>query len=185
MRFKKNDRVIIVNTDNIWENKKGIILSDINDSEITNETEDYLVKIFFADDKTTIQEFNQNNLELDKTDEQLNEAKKEKNYLTDINKNYYIHDFIYPYVYISDLDDNMIHSWFFVDKIATAENITSKKVIEVAKKLKYKLFSISQNQFKKIIVASPKCAIETIYNEYADYLLGDAEVVELSDKGEK
>lgn len=176
MNFNKYDRIRIINTEDIWENKEGIILADFINDEINEDTEEYLVKVFFEVGKTIIQPFNRVNLEL---------AEEVKESLTEAKENSDIEDFIHNYVYLEDINDNEVDSWFFVDKIATAENITSKKVIEVAKKLKYKLFSISQNQFKKIIVASPKCAIETIYNEYADYLLGDAEVVELSDKGEK
>ena len=176
MNFNKYDRIRIINTEDIWENKEGTILADFINDEISEDTEEYLVKVFFEAGKTVIQPFNRANLEL---------AEEVKESLTEAKENSDIEDFIHNYVYLEDINDNEVDSWFFVDKIAAAENITSKKVIEVAKKLKYKLFSISQNQFKKIIVASPKCAIETIYNEYADYLLGDAEVVELSDKGEK
>lgn len=167
MKFNINDKVTIVDTNDIWENKEGKILGDFENIEITDETEDYLVKIYF-DDKTVIQPINKKNLRLIGVTENINESKE-------TNKK----DFIRSYVYLTDLDDNEIASWFFVDKLAAAEDITSEAVVEIAKKLKYKLFMIKQNQYKKIIVAAPKCKIETIYDEYANHLLGFADVIEL------
>jgi len=170
MKFNKNDKVIVVNTGDVWENKKGIILGDFDKKEITEETEDFLVKIYFNDDKTVMQTFNKNNLELDANIvvESLNESKK-------IDKD----DFIHNYVYLKDLDDNIIPSWFFVDKIAAAENIESVEVINAAIKFGYKLFQIVQNHFKRAIVAEPNCKIKTLSDECAEYILGSAVVTEL------
>lgn len=179
MKFKKNDMVVIINTDNIWEDKKGIILSDADKKDITDETEDYLVKVFFGDDKTIIQPFNEKNLKLDEDDDELVE------YLIESKQKEKDNDFIHDYVYLEDLDDNVIHSWFFVDRLAAAENITAEEVILAAKALGYKLFEVRYNTFKKVIVAAPKCKAESIQEEYADYLLGGvATVVEILDKGE-
>lgn len=178
MKFKKNDMVVIINTDNIWEYKKGVILSDADKKDITDETEDYLVKVFFGNDKTIIQPFNEKNLELEEDDELVE-------YLTESKQKEKDNDFIHDYVYLEDLDDKVIHAWFFVDKLAAAENITAEEVILAAKALGYKLFEVGYNTFKKVVVAAPKCKAELIQEEYADYLLGGvATVVEILDKGE-
>jgi len=174
MKFKKNDKVVIVKTNDLWENKKGKILADFNDGEITDETKDYLVKVYFDGDRFIIQTFNEANLELIDVVENINESKKMNT-----------KDFIHDYVYLNDLDEKEIPSWFFIDRLSTAENITNDAVIEAAKKLNYKLFMIKQNQYKKIIVAAPKCEIDTIYDEYANHLLGFAEVIELPHEKEK
>ena len=60
MRFKKFEEVTIINTNDIWENKKGIILADVDNNEITMKREEYLVKVFFSDNKTIIQSFKDN-----------------------------------------------------------------------------------------------------------------------------
>lgn len=172
MKFSKNDKVIIVGIGDVWENKKGIILADYFGDEITDETDEYLVKVFFNDERTITQTFSQDNLELDTTTESLNESKQ-----TDEK------DFIHDYVILSDIDDKEIPSWFFVDKLAAAENITTEKVIETAQKLGYKLFIVAQERFKKIVVAASKCTVDTIYDEYVNYLLGSAVITEL--KAEK
>lgn len=178
MKFNKDDKVIVVNTDNIWENKKGIVMSDVDKKEITNDTEDFLIKVFFDDNKTIIQPFNEDNLRLEDEDENLSECLVESK---ESNKK----DFIYNYVYLEDLDDLTIPSWMFIDKLATAENISNEDVIEEAQKLGYKLYEVTQNHFKKIIVAAPKCKIETIEEECMDYVLGFITVTEIKEnKGE-
>lgn len=170
MKFNKNDKIIIVNTGDIWENKKGIILSDF---KVTDETEYYVVKVFFTDNKTVIQEFNRKNLQLEDIIEKLNE---------DIKKDAI--DFIHDYVYLEDIDNHIIHSWFFVDKLAAAEDIADTDVINTAKDFGYKLFIIKQNHYQKILVAAPKCNIDIIYEDYGNYLLGPVEIRELEVKGE-
>lgn len=172
MEFKKDDKVIIIDTNNIWQNKLGIVV-DSFENETTDEIETYLVKVSFDDGKTVIQTFDAENLKLADMTETLNENKKNNE-----------KDFIYDYVTLEDIDDNVVPSWMFVDKLAAAENISAEKVIENAKKLGYNLFMISQNQFKKIIVAAPKCKVETIKEEYVDYLLGSATITKFDNKGE-
>lgn len=87
-------------------------------------------------------------------------------------------DYIKDYVYSDTLDDQ-IPSWFFVDKIAAAENIKQAAIIKDAKLLGYKLYKISAPYFEKIIVAANKCLKSTIIDDYADYLQGDMEVLEI------
>ena len=109
MAFKKNDRVILSNTGNIWDNKEGIILADFDGGEISEETIYYVVKILFDDNKPVIQIVNKDNLELANTSETLHEEKEPAKRIDDYIKNY---------VYVEDLDGEKIDSWFFVDKIA-------------------------------------------------------------------
>lgn len=177
MNFKIDDKVIIVNTDNIWENKKGIILGDYTNDEITEDTEEYLVKVFFDSGKTIIQPFDEDNLKLESEEEEMTERLNESK---ETNKE----DFIHNYVYLEDIDDNKVPSWMFVDKIAVAENISAEDIIEEAKANGYKLFELSQNNFKKILVAAPKCKADVIYSECSEYVLGFATVTEIVDKGE-
>lgn len=176
MKFNKKDKITIVNTNDIWEGKKGIILSGIDGNEITEETVEYLVRVFFGDDKMITQEFSKDNLELDDENirEQILESKQEKEEKEK--------DFIRNYVYLEDIDDNIVQSWFFVEKLATAENISSDEVIDAAVRFKYKLFEVKLDSFKRIIVAAPKCKLETVEDEFADYVLGIPVVNELVTK---
>lgn len=98
--------------------------------------------------------------------ESLNESKED------------INDYIKDYVYTETLDD-MVASWFFIDKIAVAENIRSDKVYKDAKKFGYKIYKISAPHFDKLVVAASKCSKNTILDDYADYLQGNVEVEEI------
>lgn len=171
MTFKKNDRVILSNTDNIWDNKEGIILADFDNGEISEETIYYVVKILFDDNKPVIQIVNKDNLELATTNEMLHEEKEPAKEIDDYIKNY---------VYVEDLDGEKIDSWFFVDKIASVENIPIEEIIYNAKILGYNIYSILANTFEKIVIAAPRCATKTVYDEYGSQLLGKAEVIDLT-----
>lgn len=185
MKFKKFEEVTIINTNDIWENKKGIILADVDNNEITDETEEYLVKVFFSDNKTIIQPFSKDNLKVIEKDDYLTESIKEKNMFIDTDKNHFKNDFIYPYVFISDLDDNIVHSWMFADKIATAEDVSVDCVIKAARTNHYKIYLLTAYKFKKIIIAAPKCTIDTVYDEYGNYLLGKPKIIDITNKKEK
>lgn len=80
-------------------------------------------------------------------------------------------DIIKPYLIASDLDSEY-ESWFFVNRIAVAENIPEYIVIEIAKKFKYKVFLINTELRQSFIVASKKITKEDIILEYAQYLPG-------------
>ena len=47
--FNKNDKVTIINTNDIWENKKGVIISD------TGISDEVVVKVIFDTDKKILQ----------------------------------------------------------------------------------------------------------------------------------
>lgn len=88
-------------------------------------------------------------------------------------------DYIRDYVYADSIDDENLPSWFFVNKIAAAENVTEDDVLKVAKYFKYKIYAIIANHFYKKVVAAPACTEEMIYNDYADYLNGTVVVKEV------
>ena len=90
-------------------------------------------------------------------------------------------DYIYDYVHFVDLDDNEIPSWYFVNKIAAAENIDEDKVISDAIKLKkYQIYSIkSNNNFSKLIILAPKCKLEDVYADYINYIPGTVSITEV------
>lgn len=89
-----------------------------------------------------------------------------------------IEDYIRDYVYTETLDD-ILPSWFFVDKIAAAENLKSDNIVKDAKLLGYKIYKISAPHFDKLVVAASKCLSETILDDYGDYLQGNVEVKEI------
>lgn len=87
-------------------------------------------------------------------------------------------DYIKDYVYTETLDD-ILPSWFFIDKIAAAENIKSDTIVTDAKLLGYKIYKISAPHFDKLAVAASKCSKDIILDDYADYLQGNVEVKEI------
>ena len=89
-------------------------------------------------------------------------------------------DYIKDYVYLVDVDDNEIPSWYFVNKIATEERLPEETVVEDARKLNYKLFRIEAPEYCRLIVLAPKCKVEEVYDEYADFLQGNAKITELN-----
>ena len=89
-----------------------------------------------------------------------------------------IEDYIKDYVYTETLDD-ILPSWFFVDKIAAAENLKAENVVKDAKLLGYKIYKISAPHFDKLALAASKCLPETILDDYGDYLQGNVEVKEI------
>lgn len=89
-----------------------------------------------------------------------------------------VEDYIKDYVYTETLDD-ILPSWFFVDKIAAAENLKTDTVIRDAKILGYKIYRVSAPHFDKLAIAASKCLPETLLDDYGDYLQGNVEVKEL------
>lgn len=90
-------------------------------------------------------------------------------------------DYIHDYVYFVDLDDNEIPSWYFVNKIATAENKDENTVLDDALRFKkYKVYAIrGNNDFYKMIILAPKCKIEDVYADYIDYIPGQVSITEV------
>lgn len=89
-----------------------------------------------------------------------------------------VEDYIKDYVYTETLD-TIIPSWFFIDKIAAAENIKADKVLKDAQSLGYTIYRISASNFEKLAVAADKCSREMLIDDYADYLHGNMEVVKI------
>lgn len=282
--LNKNDKVRIISKNNFWNNKIGIIISDVTEENLDNIT----VKVFLDENnnKYIIETFSEDNLELESKNENLAEKlnfKSEedfKNYFIgkdckflglDYNNLYAKHeqddgeytfndedlseinyyeslrkipcvisdcvltnidddfsdiedsfnssywdlefendeflsgisgdrikvldldlsslnenledkkeeDYIRNYVYAETFNNEEVPSWFFVDKIANAENKTSKEIIKFAKEHKYKVYAIRSLNFNKKVIAAPKCTPQMVEDEYADYLLGESEVVEV------
>lgn len=88
-------------------------------------------------------------------------------------------DFIKGYVTYEDLEGKEHPSWYFVNKIATAEGIDEGCVCQLAKDLGYKLFAVEAPGFGKVAVAAKGVKAEDVYNDYADYLQGRACVYEV------
>ena len=90
-------------------------------------------------------------------------------------------DFIHDYVYFVDIEDKEIPSWYFVSKIATAENIDENAVIEKALELKYKIYRIetTSGENDKLIILAPKANLEDVYTDYIDYIPGTVTVTEV------
>lgn len=89
-------------------------------------------------------------------------------------------DFIKDYVNYKDIDGKNVPSWYFVNKIAVAEGIEESCVCEVANKLGYKLFMIeAKPTFCKLVVAAKGIKNTDIYDDYVDYLQGNACVYEV------
>ncbi len=175
MEFEKGNKVIIKNTGDIWEGKKGTVISQ--------EDETVLVKVNFETEeeiKTIIQEFNKENLEMERENESLNEEKEEltESIILDEAKEKK-EDIIHPYIYLEDLDGKEIPSWNFASRIATAEDIDEGCVCMKATELGYKAFGIEAPHFYRTIIAAKEIKAEDIEEEYADFLQGKACVYEI------
>lgn len=90
-----------------------------------------------------------------------------------------VEDFIHPYVYLKDFDDEEIPSWNFVLKIAAAENVEEGVILKCAEDNKYKLFAVEAPEFFKMIVAAKEVKLEDIQEQYADFLQGNAIIYEM------
>ena len=179
--LKKNDKVKIIDIDNIWEGKEGIIIDTSNIDDLNEVT----VKISFEDDKEIIQIFNIENLQLI-TDESLEDNILVEDYQfidKDVAKD--ISDIIKGYVYTEDIDGNKISSWIFLSKLLNAENIDKELFFKFFFDLKdkdFKLFSIrATNEFseEKFILAAKDITEEDISNDYGQYLLGKVIIEEI------
>lgn len=71
-------------------------------------------------------------------------------------------DIIKDYVILTDLDDNEIPSWMFAAKIAAAEGISDDAILEIAKKLKYRVFCLSCGIQDRMIIAAKSITKEDI-----------------------
>lgn len=89
-------------------------------------------------------------------------------------------DFIKDYVSYKDINGKNVPSWYFLDKIAVAEGVDESCVCQTAQKFGYKLFMIeAKPTFCKVVVAAKGIKNTDIYNDYADYLQGNACVYEV------
>ena len=88
-------------------------------------------------------------------------------------------DFIKDYVTFEDIDGKKHPSWYFINKIATAENVEFDVVYTCAHKFKYKIFHICAGPtFSQAVVADKEITKQDIYDEYADYLQGPVTIYE-------
>lgn len=132
--------------------------------------------IYFKDEDITLENLSGKVLSLLDT-EILNEAVEVSDFDTIDPKE----DFIHDYVYFIDIEDKEIPSWYFISKIATAENIDENTVIEKALELKYKIYRIEtgSGEADKLIILAPKAKLEDVYTDYIDYIPGTVTVTEV------
>ena len=175
MEFEKGNKVIIINTGDIWEGKKGTVISqedDIVTVKINFQVEDEV--------KNVIQEFNKENLEMERENESLNEQKEELTESVSLDESKEkIEDIIHRYIYLEDLDGKEIPAWNFASRIATAEDIDEGCVCMKAQELGYKVFGIQAPSFYRTVIAAKGIKAEDIEEEYADFLQGKACVYEI------
>ena len=177
MEFKKGNKVTIVNTGDIWEGKTGTVLYQ--------EDHDVEVRINFETEegeiKSVIQIFNEENLQMERENESLNEEKEELTESIELTeaKDDKVEDIIHRYVYLEDLDGNEVLAWNFAARIATAEDMDEGCICMKAEELGYKLFAIEAPGFYRSIIAAKGVKAEDIQKEYADFLQGTATVFEI------
>lgn len=174
-KFNPLDKVKIVDTNDIWENKSGIVIKESDTEIITEEGEDLTlvkVKINFSEDgsKTVIQEFPRQNIIKEIQTETLNESVKE---------NKMDKETIKKYVYVEDMDDKLVPTWMFLDKIAVAEDVELMVIYELAREAGCKIYCVEASKFCKEVVAAKEVKAEDIYDSYACYLQGQARVFEV------
>lgn len=87
-------------------------------------------------------------------------------------------DFLEDYLYKYDMNENDLKypSWEFIGKIAAAENVTEKSVLDFAIENKYNVFCINAYNYEKLVVAANGITKEDIYNDYANFLEGNVTV---------
>ena len=177
--FNIGDRVKI-NTEDIWEGKTGRIIDISNEKIVTSSGKDFteiVVKVNYPTDdgvRHVIQSFPAYVLEKEEVDESLTEGLD-----LDFEPVESQDDYIRDYVYLTDVDDNEIPSWYFAGKIASIERIPEETVIEDARRFKYRIFRIEAPEYCKLVILAPKCRVEDIYENYANFLQGDAKITEL------
>lgn len=92
-------------------------------------------------------------------------------------------DWLEDYIYDLDIDDEgnefEVATWTFVPLIANAEGITNEAVLEEAGKRKYKIFLIQAPGFERFAVGADEIKVDDIYEDYANYLEGNAKVTEI------
>lgn len=88
-------------------------------------------------------------------------------------------DIIKPYVTMEDIDGKEYPSWMFAAKIAAAEGISEDAVIEIAERLKYKIFCLSVGINDRQIIAAKGVKKDDIWSDYGDYVLGPATLYEV------
>ena len=81
----------------------------------------------------------------------------------------YLHD------YVADVDS----AWFFIDKIADAEGKSRKEILNDAKKLGYKIYSLTSGKHNKLIVAASEYSADEILNDCIDYYNDDVTIQEV------
>lgn len=175
MEFEKGNKVVIVNTDDIWEGKHGTVIAEEDgqvEVRVNFETEDGTEQV--------IEIFNEENLKMERQDESLNEQKEElieSVNLTESKEKK--EDIIHKYVYLENLDDEEIPAWNFASRIATAEDCDEGYICMAADELGYKLFAIEAPYFSKTVIAAKEVKLEDIKEEYADFLQGNAVIYEI------
>ena len=170
--MEKGNKVLIKDIGSVWDGKRGtVILEEDGQVEvrINFETEDGT--------KQVIEIFDEENLEMEREDESLNEQKEHLEESLNYEKT---DDIIHPYIYLKDLDDKEIPAWNFVGRIAAAEDLEEGCVCELAHNLGYKVFCIEAPGFDKCVIAAKGIKAEDIEEDYADFLQGRACVRELN-----
>ena len=207
-KFTKGNKVKIVNTDTVWDDKLGTVIEEANEeiySENGDDLTEVLVKVAFKSKdevKSIIQRFNRGNLEL-VPEENLNEEKNMENKKfntntiweelnntdeettennSDIVNESYIDikdDFIEPYVTAEDCEGKKCGTWTFINRIMAAEDCDEVAVTQCAAKHGYKLYWIEAGEYNKTVIAAKNIKKEDIAEDFANYLLGNARIEEI------
>lgn len=116
----------------------------------------------------------------DHLDESLNESLEKD--LAILSNNEDSKDIINKYVYSEDIDGEKIPSYVVLNKIASAEGLTTDDLLQLIYNLKakYKLFRIDAPNYNRIFVCAPEIKIEDIKEDFADYLLGNSIITDIS-----
>lgn len=168
-----NDKVKVTGEGVPFLGKEGIVTGIYEDGTVD-------VRISLTIDETVkhvVQNYLSTELEVIATDEGMNMEELKQN----LNEAKEEIDIIEDYVFFEDIDGKKIPTWFFIDKIATAEGMGVDKVFDEATKHKYNLFMIeAEPNFSKVVVAAKGLNEDDIFADYADYLQGNARVTKMN-----
>lgn len=167
-KLNKNDKVKIINTDSIWKDKIGTVINQ-DDDELFDESNlditNVKVKVNLIDSENSnhlvIQNFPRYMLEIITDENCITNTKDELNENLNIN---YIKSYLYE-----ETVNSYKPSYFSISKIALAEDLSEKQVLEDAKKFNYKVCKISNKKYDKVIILAPEYSIKSLYEYYNTY----------------
>lgn len=173
-KITKNSNVLIKDSRELWNNKTGIVISNI----IDDSSDQYIkVKVNLGDNKNVIETFLLSDLELILSDEDLalenlNESVNLKSTAEKLDENIessQLTDIIKPYL----IDEFGNDTWFNVNKIAQAECLSTDQVMYIAKTLGYNIYKIyTKHKTFKIIAPKSMKDVEFIRDNFGAYLSG-------------